>query len=348
MYYFIQTAFPFFVTFWLLPAIIIFLILKFSPVAMNAFKDTVRQPYFIVIVSICLFVIIVVANLPLFALGDQHDQVRMVRDMGLTTSTLCGLIVVLFSASTSVTEEIEKKTAMTVLSKPVTRGRFIVGKYLGILATSALAVGLVGFLTILIINYFTIIPLQGEHLSTRDPIKRSAVLNRLLLARIENFSLMTHGIFLAFLQISVIGAISVAIATRAGTVFNVVLCSLVYIVGHIGNWIHSLITKASDLAASSGTVSVLGRTFGETVWKIFYAIIPNLENFNATLSLGTGITFECRLIDSIKYSYMMPKLLEILIPPIPDFILANILYALVYIVAALIVAIILFRTREVG
>lgn len=349
MFYFLQTSLSFILTFWVVPALLIFLMLRLNPIAMNAFTETVRQPYFLVVVIIGVFLIAIVSNLPLFAIGDQLDELRMVRDMGMTTATLCGLIVALFSASTSVTEEIEKKTAMTVLSKPVTRGRFVVGKYLGILATAALAVGVVGLLTILLINHFTIKPLQGEYLGALDPIKRAAVVNRLLLARVENFQLMTHGIFLAFLQVSVLGAISVAIATRAGTVFNVVLCSLIYVIGHVGNWMHSLIMKGSVTAeGATDQLSILGRNTAETIWKLFYVVIPNLENFNATLTLGGGMVFESRLIDSIKFNYIMPRFVEIMIPPVPDFILANILYALVYIVLVLIVAVILIKGREVG
>jgi len=318
MNYFLQTSLSFVLTFWVVPALVAFLILKLNPIAMNAFKETVRQPYFLVVVIVGVFLIGIVSSLPLFAIGDQLDEVRMVRDMGLTTSTLCGLIVALFSASTSVTEEIEKKTAMTVLSKPITKGRFIVGKYLGITATAALAVGVVGLITVFLINSNTIKPLQGEYLSSRDPIKRAAVVNRLLLARTENFQLMTHGLFLAFLQVSVLSAISVAIATRAGTVFNVVVCSLVYVIGHIGNWLHSLIMKGSEVGA--GKISILGDTPAETIWKVFYAVIPNLENFNATLTLGGGMVFESRLIDSIKFYYIMPGIVEAMIPPIPDFV----------------------------
>jgi len=333
MFYFAKMCLDPFITYWALPILVMYLILKRSPIAMNAFKETYRQPYFIVLVFISVFLIGIVANLPLFTFQD--DELRMVRDMGLTTATLCALIIALFSASTTVTDEIDKKTAMTVLSKPVTRGRFIVGKYFGIVATAGFAVLLVGILFILIMNHFTVKPMTGEYLSSPDPLKRQAVVNRLLLTRIANFRLMSQGLFLAFLHVSVLTAISVAIATRARTVVNVVLCSLVYIVGHMGNW---LLSVASDK----------GFGFLRRAWPYVYTVVPNLENYNVTLTLGAGKRFETTLIDSFVHTYYLPAGLAKLIPQVPDFLLANLVYSVAYVIAVLILAVVLMHRREIG
>jgi len=359
MIYLIMQSLPHLFVYWGIPVIALFIVLRMSPIAANAFKETVRQPYFLVLVFISLFLVAIVANLPLFT--SQEDVVRMVRDMGITTATLCGLIVALFSASTSITEEIDKKTAMTVLSKPVTRGRFIVGKYFGIVATSGLEILIVGLGFILLMNHFTVRPMQGEYLSATDPLKRQAVINRLILARSFNVKLMSYGLFLSFLQVAVVTGICVALATRLGTVLNVVLTATIYVVGHIGNWLYVVIqeSKAGVMGQAGTLVGAVARrtkvaevqaitTWKDIAWKVFYAVFPNLENFNAALSLGAGKVFESRLIDAFKYKYYLPRTVEMLIPSVPDFILANIVYAVVYIGALLIIAVLLLRKREIG
>src|SRR5215472_15674246 len=57
----------------------------------------------------------------------------MYKDTGLTTISFAGLLLALLTASSTVAEEIDGKTAITLLSKPINRRQFIVGKFLGIL-----------------------------------------------------------------------------------------------------------------------------------------------------------------------------------------------------------------------
>ena len=359
MEYLLIKSLPYILIYGGIPFVVLFLILWSSPIALNAFKETVRQPYFLVVVFVSIFLLGIVSNLPLFT--EQEDNVRMVRDMGLATATLCGLIVAIFSASTSITEELEKKTAMTVLSKPVTRGHFIIGKYFGVVATSALAILIVGSVFILFLNVFGETLQQGESLAARDPLTRQSALNRLNLEYLLNIKLMVPGLFLAFLQVSVLAGVCVVFATRFNTILNVVITSLIYVVGHIGNWLFNIIqqSKAGVIGQGAGVMDVSEKarrimeaqnnvTLADYAWKVFYAVFPNLENFNASLSLSAGKLLESRLIDSFKYKYTLHWNLEKALPSIPDFILANTVYAVVYISALLVISVLLLRNREIG
>ena len=69
--------------------------------------------------------------LPFFSLGED---IKMLKDCGLATILISGLLLAVWTASTSIANEIEGKTAMTLLSKPINRRQFIVGKYIGNLA----------------------------------------------------------------------------------------------------------------------------------------------------------------------------------------------------------------------
>ena len=93
-------------------------------------KEAIRQPVFLLLMAMGLLLLLLNTFLPFFSMGDD---VKMLMDCGLATILICSLLLAVWSASTSIADEIEGKTAMTLLSKPINRRQFIIGKYLGIL-----------------------------------------------------------------------------------------------------------------------------------------------------------------------------------------------------------------------
>ena len=79
------------------------------------------------------------ATYSMLLLGKFHisyftfgEDIKMYKDTGLTTISFVSLLLALLTASSTVAEEIEGKTAITLLSKPINRRQFIIGKFLGI------------------------------------------------------------------------------------------------------------------------------------------------------------------------------------------------------------------------
>jgi hypothetical protein len=106
-------------------------------IAINTFLETIRQSFF----SIILFIFIgLIAASPTFTMFTLMESLNVVIDTGLASILLCSLLISAFSASTSVTLEIEKKTALTILSKPIHRAKFIMGKAMGLLLAVFVAV----------------------------------------------------------------------------------------------------------------------------------------------------------------------------------------------------------------
>lgn len=105
-------------------------------IARNAFLEAIRQPVFIVLVLVGLLAMVCNVNLAAFTMGEDE---KLLVDLGLSTLLIVGLLLAAFTASSVLSREIENKTVLTVVSKPVTRAAVIVGKYLGV--AGALAVG---------------------------------------------------------------------------------------------------------------------------------------------------------------------------------------------------------------
>jgi ABC-2 type transport system permease protein len=109
---------------------------KLFTIAQNTFIETLRQPVYSVIIMAAVFLFFLSPSLTMYSMGDDN---KFLREIGLSTLFLAGLFISIFSASGAVGEEIENKTIMTVLSKPVARPIFIIGKFLGVAAAVSLA-----------------------------------------------------------------------------------------------------------------------------------------------------------------------------------------------------------------
>ncbi len=109
---------------------------RFFSLAHNTFVETVRQPIFGVILLVTALMLILNVSLAGFTLDDDD---KLLLDLGLSTLMLSGLFLSTFSAAGVLSREIENKTVLTVISKPISRPVFILGKFAGLLAALALA-----------------------------------------------------------------------------------------------------------------------------------------------------------------------------------------------------------------
>ncbi len=104
---------------------------KTFAIAKNTFIETIRQPVFIVIIGFAILLYILSPSITMYTIDED---VKLLRELGLSTLFLAGLFIAVFSATGALTEEIETGTITTVLSKPINRANFLIGKFLGIVA----------------------------------------------------------------------------------------------------------------------------------------------------------------------------------------------------------------------
>lgn len=97
--------------------------------AVNTYKEVIRDR---ILYALVLFAMILI-GLSL-ALGQLSfaEQARISADFGLTAIHLCAVVLAIFIGSNLVYKEIEKKTILTILVRPITRVQFILGKSLGL------------------------------------------------------------------------------------------------------------------------------------------------------------------------------------------------------------------------
>ena len=107
-------------------------------IARMAFTETVRDK---ILYSILVFALAMIASSTILVTLSVGGEGRIVKDLGLACITLFGLFIAVFIGINLVSREIERRTIFSLLSKPVRRAEFLVGKFLGLGLTLAVNIG---------------------------------------------------------------------------------------------------------------------------------------------------------------------------------------------------------------
>jgi ABC-type transport system involved in multi-copper enzyme maturation permease subunit len=120
---------------------------QLAAIARNTFYECVRQP--VVLVVLLAGTLLLVMSIPFsaYTLMDDH---RMFVDIALSTIFICGTVLASFLATSALSREIDNKTVLTVVSKPVPRPVFACGKWLGVAAALTSVTLFLGFAFLLV------------------------------------------------------------------------------------------------------------------------------------------------------------------------------------------------------
>jgi ABC-type transport system involved in multi-copper enzyme maturation permease subunit len=274
-------------------------------------KEAVRQPVFLLMLAIGLVVIILNIWVPFFSLGDDT---KMYIDCGLATVLICSLLHCVWTASVSVAEEIEGKTAMTLLSKPINRRQFVFGKYIGIFQSALIMIAVLG-IVFFFTTYYKFHYDQREASETQTPlvyfrtflgISNVPMFNRVYF---EVARSILPGLTLIAMEVAVMTAVSVAISTRVPMLVNISTCFAVFVIGHL-----------TPVLVQSKIQNV----FVVLMARIFATVLPGLDHFNMSAAVSTGKN----------------------IPP--DYIGLAGLYCLTYVTAMIMMGFLLFEDRDLA
>lgn len=233
---------------------------KVFAIAHSTFKTEVNQPLFLLVMVVGGLFLVGSIYVPYNTFGED---IKMYKDSGLTLIRVLAIFFAIWAASKSVAEEIEGRTALTVLSKPVGRRQFIFGKFTGI----SMAIGLM----------FIVLGLWFVLWTSYKPIYDYQEASKGLCEWPECFTEAIHvipGIFLCFLEVLIFVAISVAISTRFGILANFLICFSVYVLGHL-----TPLLVQSSFAAFEPVV-----VFGQLIAIVF----PVLNHFDVQAAINTN------------------------------------------------------------
>src|SRR5258707_5412424 len=101
-------------------------------IARNAFREAIRDR---VLYNLVLFVLLLTAGAIFLGELSAGQETKIIIDLGLSAMLLFGVFIAIFVGVGLVYKEIERRTLYAILSKPISRSQFLLGKYLGLCAT---------------------------------------------------------------------------------------------------------------------------------------------------------------------------------------------------------------------
>lgn len=299
---------------------------KGGAVGLSAFREEIRQPKFWFLGGAAAGLMLISPFIPYFTFGED---LKMVKELCYAFTMLAAAFFAVIAASMSVHEEIEGRTAVTLMSKPVSRRQFLLGKFAGILLAALAMTALLGWWLVWIVRYkahyedaLFMHPLDRPQdpawvnllvESWLGPAEAGALL-RGIGYWVHEAGMALPGLVIGFGQVMVLLAIAVALATRLTMVVNVVICLGVYFLGHLT----PILTEVSQHQYA----------LVYFVAQLFENLLPGLDLFD----VGTAIVREVQL-------------------PMGEYALYTLqvtLYAVVYTTIALLFGLILFEDRDLA
>ncbi|HOI53848.1 MAG TPA: ABC transporter permease subunit [Phycisphaerae bacterium] len=246
-----------------------------AAISINTFREVVRQPVFILVLALAAAVLLLMMVVPLFGFADE---VVLFKDLALHTSALAIVFLVALTAASSVAEELESKTVLALLAKPVARWQLLVGKFAGIvlaLAAATAVLALLVFLTTYVKVYNGAMPAERHgafSMSQSAPVLEFQ-------AKMWNHAASTLP---ACVMILYRGAILAAVAVVLSAGFSRVLAVIVtfglYLVGHLTEFLTDAVRHSTALVRDTVTPAA--------------HLLPFLQNFDIVNQVSAAMADE--------------------------------------------------------
>lgn len=291
----------------------------------HTFLESIVQPIYALLLALGAVIVAIFGMLPFFTLGEDT---LMFKSVALDVILLLVLIVTLFATSRSIFDEIEDRTMLTLMSKPVRKWEVLVGKYLGIILAAALAVAVLGLVLILCTWW----RLPGDYQIRAGGIDENEI-RRLREMRLMHIAGLLPSLLLMWLQIGVLAAVGVALSTRFSLVVNLPVVLMIYIAGNLTRFLFPMTGQGAPLADRSGLTKAIA--------YVISTVLPFLETFDLRQKTVYG---------TIKLANTMYAADPRGVTPgeIWSYVGVATLYGICYAAFALAVGMWLFQGRELG
>lgn len=220
---------------------------RIGTIASNAFREAVRDR---VLYNLVLFVLLLTAGAIFLGELSGGQEAKIIVDLGLSAILLFGVFIAIFVGVGLVHKEIERRTIYAILSKPIGRGEFLLGKYLGLCLTLLVNVAVMGAGVSLALVYVK----PGW-----DPLVAS----------------IWPAIFLIYLELAILTAVALLFSSFSSPALSALLTFFVFIAGHF----------SADLKVFAAS---LGGAGARWFFTAIYYLLPNLSNYSQITPAAHG------------------------------------------------------------
>ena len=212
---------------------------RIAAIARNAFREAVRDR---VLYNLVLFVLLLTGASVFIGELSGGQERKVIVDLGLSAMLLFGVFIAIFVGVGLVYKEIERRTIYAVFSKPVGRGEFLVGKYLGLCLTLLVNVLVMAVGVSLALLYVS----HGW-----DPL----------------IPKIWPAVLLIYMELMLLTATALLFSSFSSPALSALLTFMVFIIGHF----------SADLKSLANS---LGGSGARWLFTGLYYLLPNLSNYS--------------------------------------------------------------------
>ncbi|HEY8204877.1 MAG TPA: ABC transporter permease [Pyrinomonadaceae bacterium] len=224
-------------------------------IARNTFREAVRDR---VLYNLIVFALLLIGSAIFIGELSAGQEIKIVVDLGLSAMLLFGVFIAIFVGVGLVYKETERRTLYVILSKPITREQFLVGKYLGLNLTLLVNVVVMGL----------------------------GVMLALLYVR-HGWDSLAFGIWpailLIYFELLIITAVALLFSSFSSPALSALLSFFIFLIGHF----------SSDLKTLADTGTSLPTRW---LFRGLYYALPHLSNFSAITATAHGVTPDKRAV----------------------------------------------------
>lgn len=214
-------------------------------IARNTFREAVRDR---VLYNLVLFVLLITACAIFLGELTAGQEARTIVNLGLSAMLLFGTFISIFVGVSLVSKEIERRTIYAIFSKPIGRGEFIIGKYLGLCLTLLVNVLIMGAGVSLALLY-----VGGSGLAQT----------------------IWGAVYLIFLELTILTAVAILFSSFSSPSLSALLTFFVFIIGHFS-------ASLKEFAEN------LGSEFAKFFFNFLYYFLPNLSFYSFITNSAHG------------------------------------------------------------
>jgi ABC-type transport system involved in multi-copper enzyme maturation permease subunit len=231
---------------------------KVGAVAWVTAKEALFQPLFVILTLVGIFGLFMFLIIPYNTLGED---IKLVITQGLVVVTLFAAFLAVWTASSTIADELEGKTALMALSKPLSRTKFILGKYVGVMIAVTLLFLILGTFFLNTVSYKVVYDARESSKDVPTAIECAVAVYEILPCMV-----------LHYLETIILAAIAITISTRLPLLPNLTLTLLIYLLGNIVPVI---------VQSSVGQIPMV-----VFVANIASVVLPCLDHFNAETAVA--------------------------------------------------------------
>ena len=227
-------------------------------VAVAVFRESVRDRVFY---NLLFFALLLVGASILIGQLTAGQDVKIIKDLGLSATSLFGLFIAIFVGISLVSKEVDRRSVYPLFAKPIRRSEFIVGKYAGLLLTL-----LVNTIVMTVAIYVVLFFLTRGVPSAVQKAWDAPALDPALLKAIA----------LIYVDIALVTAIALFFSTYSSPMLSAVFTLGIYVAGQFNADL-----KRFDQIVSSPVAATIGRGL--------YYVLPDFARFDVKLAVVHGI-----------------------------------------------------------